>query len=62
TLNSGAYICEIIRSGLGSVDAGQTEAARSLGMSEKQAMRHIIFPQAVKDIWPSLGNEFITVI
>jgi len=62
TLNSGAYICEIIRSGLGSVDLGQTEAARSLGMSKKQAMRHIIFPQAVKNIWPSLGNEFITVI
>jgi len=62
TLNSGAYICEIIRSGLGSVDPGQTEAARSLGMSKKQAMRHIIFPQAVKNIWPSLGNEFITVI
>jgi len=62
TLNSGAYICEIIRSGLGSVDSGQTEAARSLGMSKKQAMRHIIFPQAIKNIWPSLGNEFITVI
>lgn len=62
SLNSGAYICEIIRSGLGSVDPGQTEAARSLGMSKKQSMRHIIFPQAIKNIWPSLGNEFITVI
>lgn len=62
SLNSGAYICEIIRGGLNSVDSGQSEAARSLGMSKKQAMRHIIFPQALKNIWPALGNEFITII
>lgn len=62
SLNSGAYICEIIRGGLNSVNKGQTEAARSLGMSKRQAMRHIIFPQALKNIWPALGNEFITVI
>ncbi|WP_034550318.1 ABC transporter substrate-binding protein/permease [Carnobacterium funditum] len=62
SLNSGAYICEIIRSGLNSVSKGQTEAARSLGMSKKTAMRYIIFPQGLKNIWPALGNEFITVI
>ncbi|ALV21106.1 ABC-type amino acid transport system, permease and periplasmic component [Carnobacterium antarcticum] len=62
SLNSGAYICEIIRSGLNSVSKGQAEAARSLGMSKKLSMRYIIFPQALKNIWPALGNEFITVI
>lgn len=62
SLNSGAYICEIIRGGLNSVNKGQTEAARSLGMSKRQSMRYIIFPQALKNIWPALGNEFITII
>lgn len=62
SLNSAAYICEIIRSGLNSVPKGQAEAARSLGMSKKISMRQIIFPQALKNIWPALGNEFITVI
>lgn len=62
SMNSGAYVCEIIRSGLNSVSKGQSEAARSLGMSKKTAMRHIIFPQAVKNIWPALGNEFVTII
>lgn len=62
SLNSAAYICEIIRSGLGSVSIGQTEAAISLGMNKKTALRYIIFPQAIKNIWPALGNEFITVI
>ena len=62
SLNSAAYICEIIHSGLNSVPKGQSEAARSLGMSKKIAMRQIIFPQALKNIWPALGNEFITVI
>ncbi|AGY81782.1 MULTISPECIES: ABC transporter substrate-binding protein/permease [Carnobacterium] len=62
SLNSAAYICEIIRSGLNSVPKGQAEAARSLGMSKNIAMRQIIFPQALKNIWPALGNEFITVI
>ena len=62
SLNSGAYVCEIIRSGLASVPKGQIEAARSLGMSKKTAMRHIIFPQALKNIWPALGSEFVTII
>lgn len=62
SLNSAAYICEIIRSGLNSVPKGQAEAARSLGMSQKISMRQVIFPQALKNIWPALGNEFITVI
>lgn len=62
SLNSGAYVCEIIRSGLASVPKGQIEAARSLGMSKNTAMRHIIFPQALKNIWPALGNEFVTII
>lgn len=62
SLNSGAYICEIIRGGLNSVDSGQSEAARSLGMSKNQTMRYILFPQALKNIWPALGNEFITII
>lgn len=62
SMNSGAYVCEIIRSGLNSVSNGQSEAARSLGMSQNTAMRHIIFPQAIKNIWPALGNEFVTII
>ena len=62
SLNSGAYICEIIRSGLSSVNKGQEEAARSLGMSKNDSLRYIIFPQALKNIWPALGNEFITII
>lgn len=62
SMNSGAYVCEIIRSGLNSVSKGQSEAARSLGMSKNTAMRHIIFPQAVKNIWPALGSEFVTII
>lgn len=61
-LNSGAYVCEIIRSGLSSVAKGQTEAARSLGLSSSQTMKEIIFPQAVRNIWPALGNEFVTII
>ena len=61
-LNSGAYVAEIIRAGLNAVDKGQTEAARSLGMSQKKAMRYIIMPQAIKNILPALGNEFVTVI
>lgn len=62
SVNSAAYICEIIRGGLNSVNKGQTEAARSLGMSKRESLRHIIFPQALKNIWPALGNEFIVVI
>ncbi|ABJ64306.1 ABC transporter permease subunit [Levilactobacillus brevis] len=62
SLNSGAYVAEYIRGGINSVDAGQTEAARSLGMSSGATMRYVILPQALKNIWPSLGNEFITLI
>ncbi|AQP54218.1 ABC transporter permease [Vagococcus penaei] len=61
-LNSGAYVAEIIRAGLNAVDKGQTEAARSLGMNHIETMRYIIMPQAVKNILPALGNEFVTVI
>lgn len=62
TINSTAYVAEIIRGGIQSIDKGQIEAARSLGMSNKMAMTHIVIPQAIKNILPSLGNEFITVI
>lgn len=61
-LNSSAYVSEIIRSGINAVDKGQTEAARSLGLSSKQTMLKIILPQAVKNILPTLGNEFIMVV
>lgn len=61
-INSSAYVSEVIRSGLQSVDKGQMEAARSLGMSPKQAMRHVIIPQAIKIVLPALGNEFVTLI
>lgn len=62
SLNSSAYVAEIMRAGIQSVDKGQMEAARSLGMPHGMAMRHIIMPQAVKTIIPALGNEFVTVI
>ncbi|SCG83176.1 Arginine transport system permease protein artQ [Proteiniborus sp. DW1] len=62
TLNSGAYVAEIIRAGIEAIDKGQMEAARSLGMSHVQSMRYIILPQALKNILPVLGNEFITII
>lgn len=61
-LNSGAYVAEIFRSGIQSIDKGQMEAARSLGMTYKMAMRYIIIPQAIKNVLPALGNEFIVVI
>jgi His/Glu/Gln/Arg/opine family amino acid ABC transporter permease subunit len=61
-LNSSAYISEVIRGGINSVDKGQTEAAKSLGMSSKNCMVKIILPQAVKNILPALGNEFITMV
>ena len=60
--NSGAYLAEIIRSGIQAVDKGQTEAARSLGMSQSQTMLRIILPQAVRNILPALGNEFIMIL
>ena len=62
SLNSGAYLSEIIRSGIQSIDGGQTEAARSLGLSQGQNMRFIILPQAIKNILPAIGNEFVTII
>lgn len=62
SINSGAYVAEIIRSGIQSVDKGQMEAARSLGLPYSMAMKHIIIPQAFKNILPALGNEFIVVI
>ncbi|WP_341472528.1 amino acid ABC transporter permease [Clostridium thermarum] len=62
SINSAAYVAEIIRAGIQAVDKGQMEAARSLGMKHGLAMREIIIPQAVKNILPALGNEFVTVI
>ena len=61
-LNSGAYISEIMRSGIQSVDPGQLEAGRAVGLSFSTAMIDIVIPQAVKNILPTLGNEFITLI
>lgn len=61
-INSAAYISEVIRGGILSVDKGQMEAARSLGLNKKQAMRNVILPQAVKNILPALVNEFISLI
>ncbi|MBQ8085816.1 MAG: amino acid ABC transporter permease [Lachnospiraceae bacterium] len=62
SINSGAYVSEIIRAGILSVDKGQTEAGRSLGLNAKQTMMSIVVPQAMKNIFPALGNEFITLI
>ncbi|MBP3348542.1 MAG: amino acid ABC transporter permease [Clostridia bacterium] len=61
-LNSGAYVAEIIRAGILAVDVGQTEAGRSLGLSQTTTMFSIVLPQAFKNILPALGNEFIAVI
>ena len=62
SLNSAAYVSEIIRGGIDAVDKGQLEAARSLGMNKAKAMRLIIIPQAIRHILPAIGNEFVTVI
>lgn len=62
SLNSGAYVAEIVRGGINSVDFGQAEAAGSLGLRPLQAMRYVILPQALRNILPSLGNEFIVLI
>lgn len=62
SLNSGAYVCEIIRGGINSIDKGQHEAAKSLGLSKFDEMKSVILPQALKNIWPALGNEFISII
>lgn len=61
-INSGAYVSEIIRAGILSIDKGQTEAGRSLGLSAFQTMSRIVIPQAVKNIFPALCNEFIVLI
>lgn len=61
-INSACYVSEIFRSGIQAVDRGQTEAARSLGLNGRQTMIKIVLPQAIKNILPALGNEFVTVI
>ncbi len=61
-LNSGAYLSEIIRSGIQSIDLGQNEASRSLGLSQWKTMRFVILPQAIKNILPAIANEFVTII
>jgi His/Glu/Gln/Arg/opine family amino acid ABC transporter permease subunit len=62
SLNSAAYVAELLRGGLDAVSPGQSEAARSLGLSQSQTMRHIVIPQAIPIILPGLGNEFIQMI
>ena len=61
-LNSAAYVAEIVRSGIQAIDAGQSEASRSLGMTSAQTMLYIILPQAIKNILPAVGNEFVVII
>ena len=61
-INSGAYVSEIIRAGINSISIGQIEAGYSLGLKYGQIMRYIILPQAIKNILPALGNEFITLL
>lgn len=62
SMNSGAYVSETVRAGINAVPKGQLEAAYSLGIRPKQAMRYVIMPQAIKNILPALGNEFITIV
>ncbi len=62
SINSGAYVAEILRSGIQSVEKGQMEASRSLGLGYAATMRYVIVPQAIKNILPSLANEFITLV
>ncbi len=61
-INSSAYVSEVFRSGIQAVDKGQTEAARSLGLNKSQTMLRVVLPQAVRNILPALGNEFVTMI
>ncbi|HWS29955.1 MAG TPA: amino acid ABC transporter permease [Clostridia bacterium] len=61
-INSAAYVSEVIRSGIQAVDKGQTEAARSLGLHKSHTMLRVVLPQAVKNILPALGNEFVMII
>ena len=62
SINTGAYMAEIVRSGIQSVDKGQNEGARSIGMTDMQAMFYVILPQAIKNAFPSIGNEFVVNI
>ena len=61
-INSGAYVAEIVRAGILAVDKGQTEAGRALGLSKFQTMIYIVIPQAIKNVLPPIGNEFIVLI
>ena len=61
-INSSSYVAEVIRAGIQAVDKGQMEAAKSLGLSNKNAMRYVILPQAVKNILPAIANEFVVII
>ena len=61
-LNSSAYVAEIFRAGILAVDKGQTEAARSLGLSSWQSMRLVVLPQAIKNVLPALANEVVTMV
>ncbi len=61
-INSGAYVAEIVRAGILAVDKGQTEAGRSLGLSKVQTMIYIVLPQAIKNVLPPIGNEFIVLL
>ena len=61
-MNDGAYLCEILRSGIQSIDGGQSVASRSLGLRQTQTLRYIIFPQALKNILPAIANEFVVII
>ena len=61
-INSGAYVAEIVRAGILAVDKGQTEAGRSLGLSKTQTMIYIVIPQAIKNVLPPIGNEFIVLL
>ena len=62
SINTGAYMAEILRSGIQSVDVGQTEAARSIGMTSAQTMLHVVLPQGIKNAFPAIGNEFVVNI
>lgn len=61
-INSGAYVCEIFRAGIQSIDKGQSEAARSLGLSYPKTLIYVVIPQAIRNVLPALGNEFVVVI
>ncbi|MBN2851088.1 MAG: amino acid ABC transporter permease, partial [Erysipelotrichaceae bacterium] len=62
SVNTGAYMAEIVRAGIQSLDKGQNEAARSIGMNNFQTMRHVVLPQAIRNAFPAIGNEFVVNI